>query len=81
MDDKEQQGIYSAGASEIFWKNFLAGFSRGLGGLFVYLLFLIVLGVIFINFTLPKLMPMITSYSNLLKTFESVSNPQNLLGK
>lgn len=66
--------IYEAGSGEVFWKNFLAGFSRGLGGVFTYLIFLVIISVVFVNFVLPKLLPSITGYMNILKSAGSVSN-------
>lgn len=66
--------IYEAGPGEIFWKNFLAGFSRGLGGVFVYIFFLLIIGGIVYTFVLPKIMPTITGYMNILKSVGSVSN-------
>ena len=69
--------IYEAGAGEIFWKNFLAGFARGLGGVFVYLVFLLILSGVIYKFVWPQLMPMITTYSNLIKSFESISNTKS----
>ncbi len=75
MDEKEEnRTIYNAGPGEIFFKNFLAGLGRGLGSLFVYLIFLVILGVIAINFVLPKVLPLITGYTDLLKSLEGVSN-------
>jgi len=72
--------IYNAGAGEIFWKNFLAGLSRGMGTIFVYILFLIVMGALFVNVALPKLMPIITSYSDIFKSIESISNTKPASG-
>lgn len=66
--------LYDAGPLEIFWKNFLAGFGRGLGGIFVYLIFLFIIAGVFYNFVLPKFMPAITGYMNLFKSLESISN-------
>lgn len=66
--------IYDAGAGEIFWKNFLAGFGRGLGGVFVYIIFLLIIGALVYTFVLPKFMPLIIGYTNLLKSFGSISN-------
>lgn len=75
--------IYEARPVEIFWKNFLAGFSRGLGGIFVYIIFLIIIGWVMVNFALPKIMPAITNLMNLSKSLESVSRiksgPANLI--
>jgi hypothetical protein len=77
--------IYEAGPLEIFWKNFLAGFSRGLGGVFVYIIFLLVISGIFYNFVLPKFMPAITEYMNIFKSIGSISNtksgPVNIIPK
>ena len=55
--------IYDAGAGEIFWKNFLAGFSRTIGGIFVYLIFFLILSNLFLNFLLPKISPHLSSIS------------------
>lgn len=66
--------IYDAGVGEIIWKNFLAGFSRGVGGIFVYLIFLFVISGIIFNVVLPKLMPQITSYMNLFNSLGSGNN-------
>jgi len=70
--------IYDASAGEIFWRNFLAGASRGLGGIFVNLIFLLIIGVLFINIILPQVMPMVNSYLNIFKLPGKINNlPQN----
>jgi hypothetical protein len=66
--------IYDAGPGEIIWKNFLAGFSRSIGGIFVYILFLFIFSGIVINVVLPKLMPLITTYTNIFKSLSPASN-------
>lgn len=66
--------LYDAGAGEIIWKNFLAGFSRGVGGIFVYLIFLFIISGILINVILPKFMPSITGYLNLFNSLGSGKN-------
>lgn len=71
--------IYDASVGEIVWKNFLAGFSRTLGGIFVYIFFLLIFSGIFYTFVLPKLMPLITTYMNIFKSVGSGNViPQNL---
>jgi hypothetical protein len=71
--------LYDAGTGEIIWKNFLAGASRGLGGVLVYLIFLFIISGLFINIVLPKIMPSINSYLNIFKSLGTVNNlPQNL---
>lgn len=66
--------IYDAGYGEIFFKNFLAGLGRGLGGVFIYIIFIIILSLVFYNFVLPRFMPLITGYMNIFKSLESISN-------
>lgn len=87
------KSIYEASPGEIFWKNFLAGFGRGLGGIFVYLLFLLILYFLFYYFLLPKIMPLVNEFLTIFKTLGNLTNtkpdsgsalPQNLfkiLGK
>lgn len=66
--------IYEAGAGEIFWKNFLAGFGRGLGGIFVYIFSLIIISLVFYKIVLPKFMPMINNLMGLSESLKSVQN-------
>jgi hypothetical protein len=66
--------IYDVGAFEIFWRNFLAGLSRSLGGILVYLTLLIIFGGVFFNIILPKFMPVINTYMNVFKSLETISN-------
>lgn len=79
--------IYDVGALEIFWRNFLAGASRGLGGIFVYLVFLFIISGLFLNIVLPKLLPSINNFTNIFNSLGTMSNtktgpgsflPQNL---
>ena len=80
-EDKEDlvsktKTIYDTKASEIFWKNFLAGFSRSLGGIFVYIIFLLIFSGVFVNFVLPKLTPLINNYLNIFNSLGPISNPK-----
>ncbi|PIR61376.1 MAG: hypothetical protein COY81_04320 [Candidatus Pacebacteria bacterium CG_4_10_14_0_8_um_filter_43_12] len=49
--------LYEVGAWEIFWRNFLAGASRTIGGLVIYLAVLYVLSNIFIAYVWPVIQP------------------------
>jgi hypothetical protein len=64
--------IYDAGAGEIFWRNFLAGFSRGLGTFLFYILFLFVAGWAFFQFAGPVISPLFSSFSSLNKSLETI---------
>ena len=69
--------IYDASAGEILWKNFLAGFGRGLGGIIIYLIFLSIIGLLFYNFILPKIMPSITGFMDIFKSVGSIPNAKS----
>ena len=81
--ETEKRSIYDAGTLEIFWKNFVAGLGRAMGGVFIYVIFLVIAGYILANFVLPKVLPMINSYMDLLKSFSQMQNtlktPQTII--
>lgn len=69
-EDKKTRSIYDASASEIFWRNFLAGASRSLGGIIFYLIFILIIGSIFLRY----LTPIITPLMNQLNTISGSLN-------
>jgi len=69
--------IYDASSGEIFWKNFLAGFSRGLGGFISFIILWLIIFVIFSNFVLPKIMPSITKYTNIFESLGSINSKKS----
>jgi hypothetical protein len=60
--------LYNVSGWSIFWRNFLAGFSRAIGGIFIYLIFAAVSYYVFINTVWPQIEPFVTSYQNLMNT-------------
>lgn len=56
---KKSRSIYDATAGEIFWRNFLAGASRSLGGIIFYLIFILIIGSVFIRYLTPILSPLL----------------------
>ena len=69
----KNQDIYSSSLGEIFSKNFVAGFSRTLGGIIVYLIFIFVVSAIFSAFVLPKLLPLLTPLTQGLQLLQNPS--------
>lgn len=63
MKQSNQRNLYQAGYAEIFFKNFLAGVARGLGGLFVWFI------MVFIIYRLlwPQLQIQIDKLNNLMQ--------------
>ncbi len=68
--------IYDVSPFEIFWRNLLAGFARGLGSVVVYFILAFVVGIIFTQVVLPKLQPLIDSYTNSMNTLNSLQKFQ-----
>ena len=64
--------IYDAPPLEIFWRNFLAGASRALGGIFLYFIFLSVVSVIFIRYVAPLFAPLMEQLNSLTGTLDSL---------
>lgn len=57
-----EKSLYDATYSEIFFKNFLIGFARGLGGLFVQIVLLVVVYLGVVYFIVPKFQPIINFF-------------------
>ena len=64
----QTKSIYSASSGEIFWKNFLAGFSRALGGIFIYLIFIGIAINVFLTHALPQIKPLYEEYMKAVQT-------------
>ncbi len=66
VDSEDQltqtKSIYQVSAGEIFFKNFLAGFGRALGGIFIYAVFIGISAYLFITIALPQIQPFIDEY-------------------
>lgn len=66
--------IYTAGFSEIFWKNFVAGLARGLGMFVFSLLLWLVIGGLFVSYAWPMLQPMMRSLETLTNSVEQMQD-------
>lgn len=78
---KKTRTLYDASAGEIFWKNFVAGMGRALGGIFLYLLLSFVVWVILYQFVWPKVAPFIDNFADMaesLQSFRGIQLPGNL---
>jgi hypothetical protein len=61
---KEDKTLYETPNSQIFWKNFLAGFGKGLGGLAVQLVLFFLFYLYFIYYIMPKIQPLLNLIPN-----------------
>lgn len=71
----ETKTIYQVSASEIMWRNFLAGMSRALGGMVIYFVVAFIVGQVFLTFIWPVLEP---TFNNLNQT-TNMLNQLNML--
>jgi hypothetical protein len=73
-DDRltKQKSLYEASVGEIFWRNFLAGFSRTLGAVFIYFVFMGIVSAIFWAIAWPQIQPMIGMYSKSIDSLNSL---------
>lgn len=77
MDDKDNsedmitkgRTQYDASVWEIIWRNFLAGCSRTIGSIFVYIVIALFGSYVFYQIVWPQLMPI---FGGLTKTLENV---------
>jgi hypothetical protein len=71
----DDNSLYTASNTEIFYKNFLAGFARGLGGLAVNLAFLAIVYFSFVSIVLPKIRPFVDAFINAQESIGRFQNP------
>ena len=65
--------IYQASAKEVFFKNFLAGFGRALGSIFIYLVFMIISISVFLTYAYPQIKPFIDEYQQAIKSLNTLN--------
>jgi len=69
---RKTKTIYDVSAFEIFWRNFLAGMARTMGGLILYFLFVFIVGMIFLQFMLPRIMPIIEKFGSFTNSLDKI---------
>lgn len=65
--------IYDVGPWEIFWRNFLAGMARALGGLLIYFLISIVLVSLFTTYIWPLISPQFQMFGDSLELLQGLN--------
>jgi len=73
----ETKTVYNASGGEVFWKNFLAGFGRALGSVFVYLLFLGLIVYLFTNYLFPQIKPWLDQYAKAIEVLTQQKGGQS----
>lgn len=75
-----QQTIYDASLSTIFWRNFLAGMARALGGIVIQIVFLALMALLIINWLWPQVQPVITTYQKAVNSLDSLQQTTEKFG-
>src|SRR5690606_17499992 len=60
------RSIYEVSKWEVFWRNFIAGMARSLGGIVIYLLFLLFMASILSQVVYPRIKPFLDQYQQAL---------------
>lgn len=68
--------LYDVGPFEIFWRNFLAGASRALGGFLLYIIFGFVVGYLVMQVFLPRLEPLLDQFMSVSQTLDNLNTLQ-----
>ena len=71
---EKDTSLYQVSSSQIFFKNFLVGFSRALGGLFIQLIGLAIFYYLFVRFALPTLSPMMDQLQTTVNQLQKIQN-------
>lgn len=78
MQDPDQltksKTIYDVSKWEIFWRSFIAGAGRALGGIILQAIFLIVVVNLFMNQVWPVLEPIMDSLQTTSNAFQDLQN-------
>jgi predicted PurR-regulated permease PerM len=82
-DPNQKASLYQASFWSIFWRNFLAGFSRALGGLLITVVLVAVVTYISFKLFWPQLEPLINTFTqatqNLQDTNRALQQTQSSL--
>jgi|GEM_PF-1651329 len=71
---KVPRTIYDASAAEVFFKNFLAGVGHGLGGVFVYFLFVLFMLYLAARFVWPVVQPYVNMYQQSMQSLQKMQH-------
>ncbi len=81
VNRKTGKTLYEASVWEIFWRNLLAGMSRGLGNLILVILFSLIVGNLFMTYVWPYLEPIFDSFATTNELLDFVEGFMNAQGQ
>jgi hypothetical protein len=66
--------LYQVSSGSIFWRNFVAGFARALGGLLIWVILVIISSQLFLIYVWPQMRPLLTSYQKAIDSITTLGN-------
>ncbi|MBP7875883.1 hypothetical protein KA012_02710 [Candidatus Woesebacteria bacterium] len=68
--------IYEVSKYEIFWRNFIAGFARGLGNFLFTVLLFIIISILTARFVEPFVTPLVDSMNSISDIVSTINRAQ-----
>ncbi len=68
----QDKTIYGVSYSQIFWRNFVAGVARALGGLIFQILFLVIVANLFMVYAWPYVQPVLSTLTTVSESLQSL---------
>ncbi len=78
---QQEKTLYSSSYTSIFFRNFIAGAARSLGGIILYLVFMFFAGYLFTTYILPELQPVLDSFDTINQLGELQTSQPSLQGQ
>ena len=73
----KNKSIYDVSGFEVFWRFFIAGFARAMGGFFVYILLFVILGTLINRYLLPYILPLIETLQTSLNSLNQLNSSES----
>jgi hypothetical protein len=65
--------IYDVSGFEVFWRNFIAGMGRAVGGLFLYFIIFVGIASLVNKFLMPHILPLLDTLQNSVNSLNQLS--------
>lgn len=73
----KNKSIYDVSGFEVFWRNFIAGASRTLGGLILYILIFVGLASVVNKYMMPYILPLVETLQTSVNSLNQLNSGKN----
>ena len=70
----KNKSIYDVPTFEVFWRNFIAGVGRALGGIFIYIVIFYGVFSLVSKYAMPQIMPLVGSLQNSIDSLNQLNS-------